>query len=255
MPLTRAAENAAWADFRGAIDAVFSARAAAADARDTALQAHAAERSVLIDRLAALADDLSPAALRRELATIDAAWQRAGPPPRDGAAALDARFRAARDAAARRLADAEHAQRRAEAETLRQKLALCEALECGDAGFDRATLVERWNALPPLRSAWERALAQRAGISAGQPARTSPASTEALLLQLEETLGLASPPALQEARRALKLQAMKAALEGRGAVAGARLPADDLAIVLLGRPRLEPGQRERLADALDAMPG
>ncbi|MEP7300396.1 MAG: DUF349 domain-containing protein [Caldimonas sp.] len=252
VPLARAAESAAWADFRAAIDAAFSARAAASSAHDAALQANAAERSGLVDRLAALTGDLPPAALRRELAAADAAWQRIGPPPRDAAAALDARFREARDAAARRHADAELARQRAEADVLRQKLALCEALESGDLGVDRRALAERWNALPALRSDWERALAQRAGFAAGKPALVSPASTEVLLLQLEDSLGLASPPALQEARRALKLQAMKAALEGRDVTAAGRLPASELATLLLGRSGLDSGQRDRLARALDA---
>ena len=254
MPLARAAESAAWADFRAAIDAVFSARAAASSAHDVALQAHAAERSALVDRLEALAVDLSPAALRRELASADAEWQRAGPPPRDAAAALDARYRSARDAMARRIAEAEQARQRAEADALRQKLTLCEALERSDTDLDRTALAERWHALPALRSAWEQALAQRAGLVACKPAQASSAPTEALLLQLEESLGLASPPALQEARRALKLQAMKAALEGRGAVASARLTTEELTALLLGRSGLDAGQRERLARGLEAGP-
>ena len=222
MPLARAAESAAWVDFRAALDAVFSARAAASSAHDAALQANAAERSELIDRLTALPGDLNPAALRRELVETDAVWHRTGPPPREAAESLDARFRAAREAAVQRLADAEQQRQRAEADALQQKLALCEALESGDPGFDSATLNERWQALPTLRGAWEQALAQRAGLPAGKPMPTSAAPAEALLLQLEESLGLASPPALQEARRALKLQAMKAALEGRGSVAQSR---------------------------------
>ena len=251
VPLARAAESAAWADFRAAIDAVFSARDAAFSAHDAALQANAAERSGLIDRLAALPADLAPAALRRELAAADAAWQRAGPPPRDAVAALEARFRAARDATTRRLSEAEQARQHAEADALQQKLALCEALESGEPGVDRSTLAERWNALPALRSDWELALAQRAGIAAGKPAPASLAPTEELLLHLEEHFGLASPPAQQEARRALKLQAMKTALEGRGTASAARLPANELTTLLLGRAGLDAGQRNRLSRALD----
>ena len=253
MPLGRAAEGAAWADFRTAIEAVFSARAAAFSAHDAALQAHAAERGELIDRLAALSADLSPGALRRELAGAESAWQRAGPPPRDAAAALEARYRAARDAIARRIGEAEQARQRAEAEALHRKLELCEALESGDPGFDRATLAERWHALPALRGAWEQALAQRAGLAAGKPAPAHAISTEELLLQIEEGLGLASPPALQEARRTLKLHAMKAALEGRGTVAAARLPPDALMGLLLARSGLAADQRHRLTHVLDAI--
>ena len=59
-------------------------------------------------------------------------------------------------------------------------------------------------------------------------------------------------PARSTLGRALKLQAMKAALEGRGAVAGARLPANELMTLLLGRGGLDSGQRDRLIRALDA---
>jgi hypothetical protein len=125
----------------------------------------------------------------------------------------------------------------------------------------------RWAALPPLvpqagagglpaeaLATLERALAARAGIGgfggravAVGRAPAGPPIDEALL-QLEAAWGLASPADFEEARRRLKLQAMKAALETRRPAAPAAPAATPLQWLagLLGRSDLNAVQRDRL---------
>jgi hypothetical protein len=76
-------------------------------------------------------------------------------------------------------------------------------------------------------------------------------ASDELLLQLEAAWELASPAAFEAARRMLKLQAMKAALESRRS-APPVTPAQQLA-ELLRRPTLDATQRERLQALLAAL--
>jgi DNA repair protein SbcC/Rad50 len=252
LPLARGEENALWAEFKGAIDGAFSAREAAFQARESVYQAHGAERVALIERLEQLGDDLVPAALKRALAESDTQWQRTGPAPRADAAALENRYRKARDGVLRRIADSAQQAWQQTCDAVLARLALCDALEqTPDAAADKAALAERWAALPPVPEPLAQALAQRAGLAgaaAGSPLKTT---TDELLLQLEAAWELASPAAFEAARRMLKLQAMKAALESRRSSAPVT-PAQQLA-ELLRRPTLDATQRDRLQAVLAAL--
>jgi DNA repair protein SbcC/Rad50 len=246
LPLARGVENALWSEFRGAIDAVFSARDTVMRAREAEFQAQAGERNALVDRLTALSAQTPPAELRRTLVEAEAQWQRAGPAPRSDAAALEARFRAARDAARTLLAGSALRQWQATCDALLARIAQCDALEpdsdpaAARAGFDAggsAPLV-----LPP---AWEQALAHRRTTGRAADAADGAWADEALL-QLEAALQLDSPPEFQAARRELKLRALKYALEGRpSGAAGPRTAQAWLAAALERTPR-DPVQRERL---------
>ena len=254
LPLARGEENALWGDFRAAVDAMFSARDAVFHARDAEFRAHAAERLALVERLEALNADTPPAEIRRTLAEVDVAWRRAGPAPRLEAAALEARLQQAHDAAQRHLAGSAQRGWQLSCDALEAKLALCDSLEpAADAA--PADLAERWAALPVLPAAWEQALARRAGLPApaGRPDGAVPATITAddLLLQLEAAWSLPSPPAFEAERRTLKLQAMKAAMEGRRAAA-APTPEQWFAAAL-GRGGLDAPQRERLAAVIAAL--
>ena len=257
LPLARAAENALWGRFKAHTDAVFAARDAVFSAREAEFQAHGAERAALIARLAALPADAAPAELKRTLAETDAQWQRAGPAPRNDAAALDAAFRSARDAAQRRLAS--HGQRswHAVCDALAAKLALCEALENESSAEPmRATLEQAWATHAALPVAWEQALARRAALNSAAKSEPLPvaAPPDELLLQLEAAFQLDSPPEFQGARRALKLQAMKAALEGRPAAAvPAALTPEQWLAAALGRAALGESQRQRLHQVIAAL--
>ncbi|MGZ5131061.1 MAG: DUF349 domain-containing protein [Caldimonas sp.] len=256
LPLARAVEKALWSRFKADIDAVFNARDAAFNARDAEFKAHGAERAALIERLTALPDDTPPAELKRMLAEVDARWQRAGPAPRGDAAALDSRFRSARDAARQLLAT--HAQRswHSVCDALAAKLALCEELEDSvDAAEAKAAIGQRWAEQPALPPAWEQALARRAsstGAASGGGVRGT-ASIDDLLLQLEAAFQLESPPDFAAARRELKLRALKAALEGRQPAGPAPLAPDELLAAALGRAALAAVQRERLRRVIAAL--
>ena len=256
LPLARAAENALWAEFKTAIDAIFSAREAVFSARDAEFKVHGAERALLIERLEGMAAKTPANALKRNLAEVEAQWERAGPAPRQDASALESRFRSARDAVRRLLADTARRDWHATCEALAAKLALCQEYEHSEAGpAEKAALEQRWSGLATLPAAWEQALVRRVsnvGADQPDPSPLTP-STADLLLQLEAALEMPSPPAFQEMRRALKLQAMKAALEGRQNSAVSALAPNALLAAVLARTGLDAAQRERLSAIVAAL--
>ena len=257
LPLPRALGNALWGTFKGHIDAVFSARDAAFNARDAEFKAHGAERAALIERLAALGTDTPPAELQRTLGEVESAWSRAGPAPRNDAAALEVRFRRVRDRVRQLLATSAQRRWHGQCDALLARLAACEQFEAEAAQADdpapaRATLEQRWAALPALPALWDQALVQRVAPVAGAGPKLSTTADE-LLLQLEAAHQLDSPPAFEAARRALKLQAMKAALESRPAAAAAAFTPDQWLAAALGRSGLDAAQRARLGEIIKAL--
>lgn len=250
LPLQRGDENALWTAFKGAIDAAFGARQAAAQAREADFRARAAERVALIERLEGLAPEVPAAQLRRTLGEVDAAWQRAAPPPRLDAAALEQRFRRARDGVRDRLAGEAQRQWGLVCDAIEAKLGWCEQLESGSAVDGvRAAIEADWSGLPLSPDAIEHALRHRAGLPLPAGRAAAPVLTEStddLLLQLEAAWNLESPPAFQDARRALKLQAMKAALESRRPGRGEPATPEQVLAEVLRRSAPDPAQRARL---------
>ena len=257
LQLPRALENALWGSFKADIDAVFSARDAAFNARDAEFMANGVERATLIERLAVMGADTPPAELQRSLGEVESAWQRVGPAPRQEAAALDAHFRSARDNVRQLLATSAQRHWHAQCDALLAKLAACDQFEAEAAQADdpapaRALLEQRWAALPALPALWDQALAQRVAPGTAASAVVT-LGTDELLLQLEAAHQLDSPPAFEAARRALKLQAMKAALESRPSEASAGRTPDQWLAAALGRHGLNVAQRARLGKVIDAM--
>ncbi len=256
LPLARAVENTLWNRFRADIDAVFSARDAVFNARDAQFKAQGAERAALIERLASVDADASPAELKRVLAEVESQWQRAGPAPRADAAALDARFHSAHEQVRRQLSSYAQRSWHASCDALLAKMALCEALErAGESAEARATFEQGWATLLALPPAWEQALARRAALDGGAEAKGQPAaaSTDDVLLQLEAGLQLQSPPAFEAARRDLNLRAMKAALESRKSAASTPISPGQLLAEALERASLDEQQRERLDKVIAAV--
>ncbi len=256
LPLPRALDNALWGTFKGHIDAVFSARDAAFNARDAEFRAHGAERAALIERLAGLGADTPPAELHRTLGEVESAWQRAGPAPRHDAAALDAQYRSARDQVRQWLATSAQRRWHGQCDALLARLEACEqfeaeAAEANDPAPARALLEQRWAALPALPVVWDQALAQRVAPAAASAATTT--NVDELLLQLEAAYQLDSPPAFEAARRALKLQAMKAALESRPSVASAAFTPEQWLAAALGHRGLDAAQRARLGQIIKTL--
>ena len=220
LPLMRQVENALWTEFKSATDAVFTQRDALHATRDAEFKANQATRETLIARLAALAADTPATEIKRSLAEADGEWRKCGEAPRAAAAKLESQFRAARDAAQQFLAGSAKRGWHNICDTLAAKLVVCVEAEAGAS----ADIGERWTALPPLPSVWEKALGARftnaqSGIAADFDTDEAFDEIATQLLQLESALEIESLPAFQAARRDLKLRAMKAAIEGRQSAA------------------------------------
>lgn len=252
LPLPRAVEAALWARFRQACDAVAARRVQAQQARDAEAAAGLAARETLLGRLDELVHDAASAAdeLARAIAQVEREWRDLYTPlPRAAADDLEARFGRARHAAGQALAQRRDALWQAKCDALLDRLSLCEQREAG--ADDGDALAQRWQAAASLPAAWQRALDAR---WAGRPAGTGD-DAEALLLALEDALGMAAAAGQEEARRAWKLRALKDALEGRATAPAANTAqrnADRVAS-LLARADLAPAQRERLRRAIDAL--
>ena len=220
LPLMRQVENALWTQFKTATDAVFTQRDAMHAARDTEFKTNQATRQALITRLASLTADTSATEIKRAVADVDAEWRKCGDAPRAEAAQLEARFRAARDAAQKYLTGSAARGWHNICDALDAKMALCAEVE---AVIVTENVTERWALLPPLPAVWEKTLHLRVGNAQNgtEPNSSTDAASEAMterILQLESALDIESPPAFHAARRDLKLRAMKAAIEARQAV-------------------------------------
>ena len=256
IPLARPVETALWTRFKAATDAVYAKREAAFAEREAELSAHIAEREALLARLAGLDDNATPADMSRTLAEVEAAWRYAPDVPRGASAALETRFRAARAQAQQRLAAAASQRWQAQSDSLAARLALCVARETQAATETAADAAAQWAACAPLPPAWEQALALRwtEPVVAGP---LSAAAVDSLLLQLEVAWNQPSAPEWQEARRQLKLQGLKLALEGRGAAPQPGAPASDAdqaLVQLLRQGRLSAAQRQRLQALVAVLP-
>lgn len=267
LPLPRAVENALWAAFRAATEAVMSRREEALKARNTQQEANLAAREALIVNLQDIAEDAPAAEIKRILATVESEWHKAGSVPANLAAKLDSRFRAARDKARQYLAGSALRKWHGSCDALADKLALCAALEVltmssPAAPVELAAIEARWAVLPALPSCWEPVLQARfkAGVehAAGQGApqqRDEAASgrLDDLLLQLETALDIASPAAFQAARRSLKLLWMKAAMEERRATSSAPVDVNKTSAAVFGCTHYNAEQRQRLDAILVAL--
>jgi DNA repair protein SbcC/Rad50 len=250
LPLARQVENALWARFKAATDAVFAQREAAFAARDAEVAAELAAREALIARLTTLTGATPAAETQRTLADVDQSWRRAPEIPRAASGPLEARYREARAIVLQGLAESSQRQWWAECDTLAAKLALCDERETADTDADE--LASRWAAQDALPAMWERALADR-WSSPAEPGPLSASAMDELLLQLEAALDLPATPEWQAARRHLKLRALKDALEGRAAPhKGQDRPAQWLAAALR-QSGTSTAQRERLRALIDAL--
>ncbi|MEO6033430.1 MAG: DUF349 domain-containing protein [Burkholderiaceae bacterium] len=235
VPLARAAEAALWARFKAATDAVFAQREAVFEARHAELAANLVAREALLQRLSKLDRNTPEAEIRCGLADAEVEWRQDVDVPRGAVAGIEARFRAAREAALALLRDHEESRWQAH----------CDALE--------ARLGARTDAEAPRADAEARSDAH--GSSDGEPDSRSPEPQEPavdeLLLQLEAALNVSVAPEWQAARRDLKLRALKDTLEGRSAGNPVQ-PAAWLATALRQRG-LTDVQRERLRAVIGAL--
>jgi len=123
------------------------------------------------------------------------------------------------------------------------RLALCEEREA--AGGSAADSGPPWAADGALPAAWAQALARRWSRSP-EPGPLAADTVDELLLRLEAALNLPSAPEWQDARRHLKLRALKEAMEGRASDRPAQAEPDDSLLAALRQSGLTVAQRDRL---------
>jgi exonuclease SbcC len=263
LPLPRREENTSWRAFKTATDAIFTARDAARAARETESSEQIKLREAIIDSLLALPATNSTrtaSEIKRALANAETAWRACAEVPRPHAARLDARYRAARDAATKRLRDiADHAAQ-ARFDALIATMALCHEREA--AGEVAPDLEARWSAIENLPDAWKPGMearfrgiaAPKAGPKSGpRSGMSSDAGLPDTLLNLEVACGLDTPSEFTAARQHLKMRALKNAMEGRQA--GVTTPADIERGLLdaAATPRPDEVSRERLEKIVAAV--
>lgn len=178
LPLERKVEQALWQRFRAACDAIFAKRKETAHAADHERKTHLHAREAICKELETATfsgdDKAQLAAIAKALRDAAAAWNASGTVPRAAEAKITQRYQAAVAAVQ---GQAEAIKRRAgaaQANALRDKLRLCQALEGAISGIDGADGIDaaewqsRWAALPPLSPDYERALHGRftAGLAA-----------------------------------------------------------------------------------------
>ncbi len=241
QPLPRNVENALWIEFKAAIDAVFSQRDVAFSAKDAELKANQATREALIARVAELNQDTPPAEIKRTIATLETEWRKAGEAPRSEASKLDEKFRSSCQAALQHIAGSAQRVWNTTCNALAAKVKLCEEQEASAQPI--SDIDARWSAVPALPASWEQALHKRLK---GEVAPAADESLDTLLLQLESTLEMPSPPAFQDARRAFKLSVMKNTMEGRDSQ-NSSTGIEELTAAALGYARISAVQHERLA--------
>jgi hypothetical protein len=226
LPLPRREESSLWSAFKAATDAVFTARDAARAARDAEANAPITAREAIIDALsaavpAANSPESSPASasdMKRAIATADTAWRASARIHGPQASRIEARYRDARDTASRRLRAITDRAALARYDALLAAMRLCDERE---ASPDTPDLESRWGALTDLPPAWKTAMDAR--FNGTLPAKRPPLPDT--LLSLEAACDIDSPAEFAAARRQLKMNALKFAMENRRPHAGAS-PAD-----------------------------
>src|SRR5262245_6922786 len=218
LPLPRREENALWTAFKAATDAVFTARDAARAAREAEANAPITAREAIIDTFSTLPADASASDIKRTLATADTAWRASPRIHGPQAARIESRYREARDVASKRLRAIAERAALARYDALLAAMRICDERE---ASSDSPDLEARWSALTDLPPTWKSAMDAR--FNGTTPAKRPPLPDT--LLNLEAALSIDSPAEYSAARRALKMQALKVAMENRRPDAGAS-PAD-----------------------------
>jgi hypothetical protein len=184
--------------------------------------------------------------IKRALASAETAWRACPAVPRQHAARLDARYRAACDAARKRLRDiAEHAAK-ARFEALAAAMRLCDAREA--AGEVTPELQAGWDALEDLPPAWKSAVEARfRGAAASKPQALADT-----LLNLEVACGIDSPSEFMAARRHLKMQALKIAMENRRPSVATPADIERWLLEAAATPSPDEGSRARLQKIIAA---
>ncbi|NML59756.1 DUF349 domain-containing protein [Massilia sp. RP-1-19] len=218
LPLERKTEQALWQRFRAACDAVFASRKESAHAADAERRSHQDAKEAISARLEAAAEGIQPGAAGKLLREAAAEWHAAGPVPRANEARVEKRYHAAVASVQHHADIAKRNAGLAQANALREKLRLCQALESMLAQgkeIEPGEWTTRWDGMDPLGGDYETALEARfsaalqAGASGGRATYVAvlEKNRDQLLheiLGLEIATGVDSGP--EFARERLKLQ-------------------------------------------------
>ncbi|MBY0242169.1 MAG: DUF349 domain-containing protein [Burkholderiaceae bacterium] len=232
LPLERKQEQALWQRFRGACDAIFAARKESAHAADSERKAHLHVREDICAQLENATfsgdDKAQTAAITKALRDAAQAWQASGHVPRASEGRIETRYKAA-VAAVQAQADAIRKRAgAAQANALRDKLRLTQALEAAlvtDEAIDGADWDARWKALPALPGDYERSLHGRfvaavaAAVDAGKrgayAARLEQARATLLseVLRLEIVAGVDSGAEFARDRLKMQVEVLQSSLK------------------------------------------
>ncbi|HET9700267.1 MAG TPA: DUF349 domain-containing protein [Burkholderiales bacterium] len=263
LRLRRSEEEKAWKKFRAALDAVFARRDAQRAEKEAQRAEHQAQRSAVLEGRKGLLQELETALAATDAGALDQAvtrfrdaWNAAEPMPRDKAAALDARARELQQKARQRVDELRREKRLARYAVLAQKSALVARVEAAVSSGEPADgvlaeVTAELEALQKLSGDAERAIAERlaaagsateAALAAGRKQR------DELLLDLEIALGLPTPAAHQDQRRARQLGKLQEHF-GHGAAAGPN--AEQLFLRYYATPAAtDDAQEERMAPVM-----
>lgn len=168
LPLERKTEQALWQKFRGACDEIFARRKEHAHAADHERKAHLHAREAICAGLESATfegdDKAILAAIGKTLKDAAAAWHASGVVPRSSEQRIDQRYRAAVGALQSQADTIRRRAGAAQANAMREKLRLVQALESAlaEAGeIDSAAWIGRWEGLPTLPAEQERTLRTR----------------------------------------------------------------------------------------------
>jgi len=182
LPLERKQEQALWQKFRTACDTIFAKRKESAHAADHERKAHLHAREAICAGLEGATfegdDKTQLAAIAKTLKDAAGGWHGSGAVPRAAEQRIEARYRAA---VAQLQSQADAIRKRAgaaQANAMRDKLRLVQALETALAGgddIDGDDWSSRWTALPSLPADYERILRGRfdAALKAAAGARAA----------------------------------------------------------------------------------
>jgi hypothetical protein len=188
------------------------------------------------------------------MAEADKAWRGLPEIPRPQASRLDARYRAAREGATKRLAQTAVRASQARFDALMAMMELCHeretAQDSGNALAEEQTsaLEARWSAVEDIPAAWKPRLEARF-----REGGTSGENLDDLLLNLEVALGIESPAEVQAARQRLKLLALKTAMEGRQATVTKPADIERWLLDAAATPRPDGVARERMGRIIAAV--
>jgi len=234
VPTRQKDENRLWQRFRAACDAVFARRRQKHDALTAELDENLKTREAICADAESLAcSDLDSESLRTELRAIEGRWQNTEsmPLPRQGAGALNERWRAALKQVRQRQLQILEAQRQASLDLLARQAAVCrdleQAVEAGEVGAGQITDGEvAWKSLPKqsdkvlqqsIEARFRMSLeaATNGGDALRDALRENAKQRAELCLHLEILAQIESPPEHMQERLAFQVNRLKGHMRAR----------------------------------------